>query len=182
MPGWVKVVVVGAAGCLLLAAGGLSALYASQPTSYRLSRARTIPASPEVIRPLFTDLRALDRWMKHFADPHDPPTVTWSPNTSGPGPWVERKDSVSTSRMTLEEVSPAGVRFTNENRGRFGTGRATVELLLKEKGPSSTEVEYVLSGNLSGVPRLLWSAVDLEGRVGPDLEQSLQRLESACAP
>ncbi|MBL8923464.1 MAG: SRPBCC family protein [Myxococcaceae bacterium] len=180
MPKWLKVVAA-VIGGLLLAAGGLGALLASQPSSYRLSRVRTIPVSSEVIRPLITDLRAHDRWMKHFADPHDPPATTFSANTTEPGAWVERKDSVSASRMTLDEVSASGVRFTNENRGRFGTGRATVELLLRQKGPSSTEVEYVLSGELSGVRRLLWSAVDLEERVGPDLERSLDQLEHACA-
>ncbi len=84
--------------------------------------------------------------------------------------------------MTLVEITDTVVRYSNESHGSFGTGRSTLEFLLSEKAPGSTEVEYVVAGELHGVPRLLWSLVGLEKRVGPDLDKALQKLEATCVP
>lgn len=182
MARWLKVVGVVFACVMLLSAAGVTLVYTAQPTSYRVSRIRTMPVPADVLRPHLVDLRAMNAWVKHFADPHDPPHFTFSTNSSGVGAWVERADSESTSRMTIDEVTPTSVRLSNVNHGRFGTGHATVELLLREKGAASTEVEYALGGTLSGVPRLLWPVVELERTVGPQLSESLERLEVTCRP
>lgn len=178
---WLKVGAAVLGGLVLLSGGALSVVYSMQPDHYRFSRARTIPATAEVIRPHLTDVRELDAWLGGFADPHDPPVVTFSPVTSGVGAWIDRKDSRSSGRLTLSELTDARVRYDNETEGVFGKGRATLELLLTEKA-GSTEVEYAVSGELHGVPRLLWSTVGLEARVGPDLVKALQRLEAKCVP
>ncbi len=168
-------------GFLLLVGGALSAVYAMQPDHYRFSRARTIAAAPAVIRPHLTDVRELDAWLGGFADPHDPPVITFSAVSSGVGAWIDRKDSRSSGRMTLVEIADSRVRYTNESHGSFGTGHSTLEFVLTEKAPGSTEVEYVVSGDLHGVPRLLWSLVGLEKRVGPDLDKALEKLARECA-
>jgi hypothetical protein len=178
-----KVVVMGlavVAGLLLLVAGLLAAVYATQPTSFRLARTRTMPCEASALRPLLLDVREVHGWMQHFADPHDSPAVTFSTTTSGVGAWVERKDSYGSGRMTLEAVTDQGVRFSSVTTGRFGQGHATVEFVVRERGSSSSEVEYSLAGDLSGMARLLWSEQYMEAGVGRDLERSLVQLERAC--
>lgn len=168
-----------AGGLLLLVVAAISILYALQPSSFRLSRSRTIPASAGAIRPCLVDLKVMERWQVHFADPHDPPTVTFSAVTSGVGAWVERKDTTSTGRTTMVEVTDSTVRMEHVNEGRLGTGKSTVEYLLRERG-TSTEVEYAIFSPLSGLPRLLWPIANLEKRIGPDMVKALEQLETKC--
>lgn len=178
-----KVIVIGlavVAGLLLLVAGALAAFYATQPTSFRLARTKTMPCTASALRPLLIDVREVHGWMKQFADPHDPPTVTFSPTTEGLGAWVERKDSYGSGRITLEAVTEHGVRFSSVTTGRLGQGHAMVEFVVRERGSASSEVEYSLAGDLSGMPRLVWSGQYMEASVGRDLERSLDQLESAC--
>ena len=181
MSTWLKVGGAVAVGFLVLVGGALSAVYAMQPDHYRFSRARTIAAPASVIRPYLVDVRELDGWLGGFADPHDPPVVTFSAVSSGVGAWIERKYSRGSGRMTLAELSDSRVRYTNESQGSFGTGRSTLEFLFFEQEGGSTEVECVVAGELHGVPRLLWSLVGLEKRAGPDLDKALQKLDVKCA-
>lgn len=182
MSTWLKVGGVVVVGFLVLVGGALSAVYAMQPDHFRFSRSRTIAAAPAVIRPHLVDVKSLDAWLGGFADPHDPPVVTFSAVSSGVGAWIERRDSRGSGRMTLVELTDVRVRYTNESRGSFGTGHSTLEFVLTEKAPGSTEVEYVVSGDLHGVPRLLWSLVGLEKRMGPEIDEKLHTLDAKCVP
>lgn len=181
MSRWLKVGGAVALGFLVLVGGALAAVYAMQPDHFRFSRSRTIAAPASVIRPYLIDVRELDAWLGGFADPHDPPVVTFSAVTSGVGAWIDRKDSRSWSRMTLVEIGASWVRYTNESHGSFGTGHSTLELFVTEQASGVNEVEYVVAGELHGVPRLLWSLVGLEKRVGPDLDKALEKLARECA-
>ena len=145
--------------------------------STRCSRTTT-SGGAEAIRPYLIDVRELDRWL---TDPHDPPVVTFSPVSSGVGAWVELKNHGSWSRMTLVEIGDSWVRYTIESQGSFGTGRSTLELFVTEQASGLNEVEYVVAGELHGVPRLLWSLVGLEERAGPDIDKALERLQRECA-
>lgn len=168
-----------AGGLLLLVVAAISILYALQPTSYRLSRSRTMAAPVAAIRPCLVDVKVMDGWQLHFADPHDPPTFTFAPVTTGVGAWMERKDSTSSARTTIVEVTDSSVRLEHHNTGRFGSITSSIEYQLRERG-GSTEVEYVLSAPLSGLPRLLWPIANLEKRIGPDLVKGLEQLETKC--
>ena len=181
MSTWLKVGGAVALGFVLLVGGALSAVYAMQPDHYRFKRSRTISGGAAVIRPYLVDVRELDRWLGGFADPHDPPVVTFSAVSTGVGAWIERKDSRSWSRMTLVEIGDSWVRYTNESHGSFGVGHSTLELFVTEQASGLNEVEYVVAGELHGVPRLLWSLVGLEKRVGPDLDKALERLQRECS-
>lgn len=173
-----------AAALFLVVLAGISVLYALQPNSYRLVRSRTTAAAPAAIRHCLVDLKVMEGWQLHFVDPHDPVTVTFSPVTSGVGAWVERKDSRSTARTTIVDVVEKGsesvVRLDHHGSGRFGSVDSTIHYILRARG-TSTEVEYVISAPLSGLPRLLWPIADLERRVGPDMEKALEQLETKCA-
>lgn len=174
MSTWLKVGGAVAVGFLVLVGGALSAVYAMQPDHYRFKRSRTMGGGADLIRPYLIDVRELDRWL---ADPHDPSVVTFSAVSSGVGAWIERKDSRSWSRMTLVEIGDSWVRYSNESHGSFGTGHSTLELFVTEQASGSNEVEYVVAGELHGVPRLLWSLVGLEERAGPDIDKALERLQ-----
>lgn len=172
-----------AVGLVLLLVASISVLYALQPNSYRLVRSRTIPAARAAIRPCVVDLKVIDGWQVHLADPHDPPTVTFSPVTGGVGAWVERTDSRSTARTTIVDVvdneTESVVRLDHLGKGRFGSIESTLHYILRAHG-AGTEVEYIISAPLSGLPRLLWPIADLERRVGPDMERALEQLETKC--
>jgi len=169
-----------AAALVLLVFAGISVLYALQPNSYRLTRSRTIAASASAIRPCLVDFKLMEGWQTQIAAPHDPPTVTFSPVTSGVGAWRERKDSIGSGRTELVEITESSVRLRHVNQGRFGSITSTVDFLLRERG-TSTEVEYVIAAPISGLPRLLWPIADLENRIGPDMVKALEQLEAKCA-
>lgn len=167
-------------GCLvLLIAGALAFIQSQQPTGFRFSRKSVMKTDVASLRACIEDVRELDGWLAHFSSPHDPPKVTFSPVTSGTGAWVERADSITTARMTLSEVTETSARFEVETKGRLGSTTSHADLSWTANR-TSIEVEYAISAQLSGVPRLLWPVADLERRAGPDLERSLAQLEM-CA-
>lgn len=172
-----------ATGLVLLVLAGIPVLYALQPNSYRLVRSRTIRASAAAIRPCLVDLKVMEGWQIHFADPHDPPTVTFSSVTSGVGAWVERRDRRRKVRTKIVDVvdnaTESVVRLEHDGSGRFGSVQSTIHYIVRERG-TSTEVENVISAPISGLPRLLWPIADLENRVGPDMSRALEQLETRC--
>lgn len=174
-----RILAVGFVVLLVLVSGLFAAIYAAQPSSYRIARRAKVPCTVASLQPKVTDLRAIDGWMRHHDDPHDPPVVTFSPTTSGPGAWAERKDSQSVGRIELASVAADRVVLQSTNDGRLGTGRATTEIVWFDS-PAGLEVELAVGGELSGLRRALWPVVNLEGRVGPTLEHSLVQLSAAC--
>lgn len=179
MPKWVRAILLVVVSFLVVGGGLLAAFIASQPTSYRITRTARIGCTPAALEPKLTDLRAIDGWMQHVDDPHEAPTVTFSPVTTGAGAWVERKDSRSVGRVELESVGPGAVRLASTTAGSLGTGRSTMELSWDEV-EGGVEVELAVSGSLEGVRRALWPVADLERRVGQTLDESLRSLRSAC--
>lgn len=175
VPRWLRIVGIVVVSSSLLVLGSLGALFAAQPTSFRIARVRTVPVSPDVLVPLITDVREVHGWFPQFADPHDPPTVTFSADTVGVGAWVERRDSTSWSHFELDAVTPSSARYTNENHGKFGTGHAVTEFTLKQVA-ASTDVELAVSGELTGMLRMLWPIANLESKIGPDLDKALAQL------
>jgi hypothetical protein len=166
---------------VLLFTGTVAAVYAMQPSSYRIARSRLIHATPAEVLPELVDLRRFDAWSEHMGNPDDPPSITFSANPVGVGAYMDWKDSMTTSRLTLKEVSEHGVRFESVQAARLGVTTVTKEVVLTPKG-DDTEVALVVSAPMSGLPRLLWPVVDLERRVSPSMDDALKRLETLVAP
>jgi hypothetical protein len=103
------------------------------------------------------------------------PLVATSEQTRGPGAWFTRTREREVSRFEIAEVAPDHVLYSvsaGDTPSRF-----RIEL---EATGDATEVTYAIEGELDTFPkRALWPIADLDGRVGPELEQSLEHLEHA---
>lgn len=161
-----------------LVALGVVLLYVSSPTSYRIARTRTIAAPPSRVMAQLSDLRAYEAWTPFPPTPGVTPTLTYSPVTSGVGAWVDRRDELGGARITIASVARDRIELTDETSGSLGTG-ASRQIFELRAVPAGTEVTWALTGDLSGVPRLLWRLVRLEARVGPEMETALSRLDQA---
>jgi hypothetical protein len=177
---WARIVVGGIVSFVGLVVLGLVLVYVAQPTSYRIVRSHVIAAPPDVVMGHLSDLRAFEAWDPWPSLPGSTaPTITFSPTTSGVGAWVERRDPHGSARSTITSLTPDRIVMTNVTDASLGTGGSTQTFELRTMA-RGTQVDWVLSSELHGLPRLLWPIAGLEGRVGPDMDLALTRLESAC--
>ncbi|MFO0685011.1 MAG: SRPBCC family protein [Sandaracinus sp.] len=175
---------------LLLALAGLAALallgglafYFAQPSSFAFSRSIVVPAAPASVHAHLDDLRAFEAWQPWPpTDPAHPPRVTFSEPASGVGAWIDRRDAAGEgARTTIVSITDARVEMQNETSGGFAQGHSTQSFDLRAV-PSGTEVTWTFGGELSGLARVLWPFVGLEGRVGPRMDEALRRLSAASA-
>jgi len=160
---------VGSAGC-----------YVSQPSSFRVSRARTIAASREAIMAQLTDVTAIAKWWSR--DPRAPAArVTTSPVTTGNGAWIQRDDPSGSVRMTITRITERSVELETTSRGTFGGGAGRLRFELSER-PTGTEVTSSFETDLHGLARAAFPFVHLEQEVGGGMEQSLGGLAAAVVP
>lgn len=179
---WLRIVLAGLLALVALFVLGMVALYLAQPTSYRIARTRTVSAAPDAVAAHLTDVRAFVAWEPWAPAPGEHPIVTFSPTTSGVGAWVERRVGSSASRVTLTEVAPDHVVFANVTEGALGGGASEQRFDLRAAPGGGTEITWALSGELHALPRMLWPFVQLERRVGPEMDAALGRLDHAsCA-
>lgn len=172
---WLRIAVLCALGLVLLAL----ALFSAQPHSYRIARTRTIAAPSAHVMAQLSDLRAFEAWDPWPAEPGMRPLVTYSPVASGVGAWVDRRDRSGGARTTITSLTSDQIELSNVTSGAFGSGASTQTFALSESG-SSTTVTWTLSSDLHGLGRLLWPFVNLEARVGPEMDAALSRLDRAA--
>jgi len=165
---------------LALVLGGLLAVFALQPTSYRVARTRTIAAQRAVVIAHIADVRALAAWAPFHASPGTHPTLTFSPSPIGVGAWMDQRDTDgSGARSTITSMSADAIELRNETLGAFGGGASTQRFGLRDVS-GGTEVTWSLSGDLHGLGRALWPLVHLEADAGRHMEEGLERLDQAC--
>ncbi len=174
----VAVVALTLAGIVVI---GLVGLYVAQPTEYRITRSRTLSASPDTVHAHLDDVRALAAW-----DPWRTSagvgavTTTFSPTTAGVGAWIDRRASDgSGARTTITALTDTTIVLASETGGALGSGHSTQTFTLANAG-SGTVVTWTLGSDLHGLARMLWPFVRLEQRVGPEMEDALSRLDRAC--
>ncbi|MBX7194803.1 MAG: SRPBCC family protein [Sandaracinaceae bacterium] len=156
---------------------GVALVTLMPPTEYRITRSRTIEAPRAVVLAQLEDVRAYDAWEPWRRQGTH---ATYSPSTRGPGAWVERSDGSSSARTTIRSVSAERVEMDNATNGSFGARGSDQSFELRAIDDAHTEVQWVLHGELSGLPRALWPLVDLPGRVEPEMEAALARLDRAA--
>lgn len=177
---WVRVsvgVLSACVGVVILAAIGL---FFAQPTHYRLERARSVAAPSSAVLAQITDLRALEAWQPWVSSPSTPPTVTFSPATSGVGAWVHHTDGTSSGRTTIVSIAADRVVMRHESMGVFGGAVSEQTFSLRVLGPSETEVRWSHESDLAGLARALWPFLDVPGRIEPEMDAGLARLEVAA--
>jgi len=161
-----------------VALAALVLLYFAQPTSYRFSRTRTIVAPRERVMSHLSELHAFEAWDPWASMPTDPPTVTYSPVSSGVGAWVDRRDSHGGARTTITSITADRVEMTNTTFGGLGGNTSTQSFELRDSA-GGTEVTWSLGADLHGLARMLWPFVHLEESAGRDMDEALVRLDQA---
>ena len=84
-----KKIIIGIVAILVVAIGGILALAATKPDSFRVQRTATINASPDKIFPLINDLSGWGAWSPYEKrDPNMKRTfsIARSPGTGAPRP------------------------------------------------------------------------------------------------
>lgn len=179
--------------CVVLIAAAVG--FRAQPTSFRIARTRTIPASPRELRASLEDLRTFAALLpkrtgaqaqaqsqsqsQSLAQAQS--QVTFSPQPSGVGAWFESRDERGASRTSLVVATDSRIELKTQTSGSLfnGSSRTLIELSPSpESSPERTSVTWVLEGELSGLRRALWPFISLDRMVGPDLAEGLSRLEA----
>ena len=169
------VVLAGGLACTL---AGLAIFYAAQPTSFRVSRSRTIHASSAEVRAQLWDLRAFEAWDPWPRLGATTPTVTYGPIASGIGAWVERAEGSSRARTSIVRATDTTIEMQNETSGGLGSG-SSQQIFELADAPGGTRVTWTFQNEMHGLARFLYPFVRIEQRLGPEMETGLGRLEAA---
>jgi Polyketide cyclase / dehydrase and lipid transport len=146
------------------------------PGHYRVERTTLVAASPAVIYPLVSDLRAWKGWGVWFA--RDPDMkIDYSPATTEVGAWSQwTSKSQGDGKMTISAVHPNDdFEYTMEFSDIGLVSRGTMALL---PGPGGgTSVTMAMDGDLGRKPLYRWFGVFMNKLVGPDFEAGLANLK-----
>jgi hypothetical protein len=161
---------------LLVLAGGLLLLAAARGGHYEVHRSSRVKAAPGVVFAQIESFRSWSAWspwsrrdpaMKRlFSGPEKGVGATFT--------WVS--DVVGRGRMTITEVEPPlHVGYRLELARPSASAQATFRL---EPMGDEVLVTWSLLGRKGLVARVLSLIVDLEGRIGADLEEGLGELKT----
>ena len=145
------------------------------PRFYRVERSIVIRANPEVIFPLFGDLRRWKEWGAWQA--RDPGMkATFSEKSTGVGAWSSwESKSEGNGRMTLLAYDPPKRAVYQLEFPDMGTSsQGTMEIVPHAGG---VKVVWVDAGNLGMNPLYRWFGLFLDGMIGSDFEKGLAKLK-----
>src|SRR5712691_9648577 len=151
---------------------------ATQPDTFRIQRAATIKAPPERIFAVLNDFLRWESWSPW--EKKDPAMKrTFSAVTSGKGAvyaWEGNRD-VGQGRMEIaESVPPSKVAIKLDFVKPFVTHNI-VEFTLEPQG-DSTNVTWVMLGNMPYVAKIVHVFLDMDKLVGKDFETGLANLKT----
>jgi hypothetical protein len=146
------------------------------PGHYRVERTTVIAASPAVIYPLVSDLKAWRKWGVWFA--RDPDMkISYSPATTEVGAWSEwTSKSQGDGKMTISSTHPSDffqyqMEFKDVGMVSLGGMRLT------SIDPTMTQVSMTMEGDLGRSPMYRWFGLFMNKLVGPDFEAGLANLK-----
>lgn len=145
------------------------------PRTYRVERTLVIQAPPEVVYPLFGDLR---RWREWGAWQERDPGMktTYSEQPTGVGAWSAwESKSEGSGKMTITAYEPprrAVYRLEFPDMGTSSQG--SLELVPAAGG---VKVIWVDAGDLGMNPMFRWFGVFIDGMIGPDFEKGLANMK-----
>lgn len=145
------------------------------PRSYRVERSVTIQARPEVVYPLFGDLRRWREWGVWQA--RDPGMkATFSEKSTGVGAWSAWESKTEgNGRMTLTVCAPPKrvvYRLEFPEMGTSSEGTLTVT-----PAEGGVTVVWTDAGDLGLNPMFRWFGLFIGRMIGPDFEQGLAKMK-----
>lgn len=176
-PSLLKKIGLGCGGLLALIVVVVLGLAFAQPDTFRIARSTTMNRPLGALRAVVLDVERFDGVM--YSTPQSGPyTSTYSASRSGIGASLERARGADRARYTIIAIDEGGVTYEVDVNGGANT---IVRFDLTMVDPARTAVTVSIEGPLDTfLKRVLWPFVNLEGRVGPDLEATLRALDEAA--
>lgn len=170
----VRTMALGCGGFVALAATAFLVLVLVQPSSFRIARSVTMARPIETVRAAVLDVERLERVM-YTGQGRGSYLVVLSPDHSGVGAYLERVRGAEYTRYTIAAIDDGGVTYDVD----VGAGaNTTLRFELGAVDPVRTAVTVSVSGPIETfLQRVLWPFVNLEGRLGPDLVETLRALD-----
>jgi uncharacterized protein YndB with AHSA1/START domain len=164
---------------LLIVAMAFLALVALQPSTFDVSRTGTVSAPPAAVFALVNDFHRWSAWSPWGA--RDPRArMTFSGPASGPGSvcrW-SGNDEVGEGKMTITETLPDERIRVRLEFIRPLAGKSDVEFDFEET-PGGTQVTWSMNGRNSLVAKTMGLFVDMDRKIGGDMERGLANLRAA---
>jgi hypothetical protein len=155
---------------------------ATRPSTFRISRSRTMAASPQVVYPSVNDLHKWTEWSPwEKLDPALKREYSGPPvGTGSVYGWTSDDKKVGAGRMTITDTRPAqGVTIRLEFIKPFA-GTNNVQFDFVPSG-SGTNVTWTMTGNKNFMMKAFCLFMDMDKMVGPDFEKGLASLDAATA-
>ena len=148
-------------------------------TPYRVSRTIRIEAPPAVVHPHVADLRRWAAWSPwEGRDPHLERTYTGPEQGVGAGyAWSGNKDAGEGSVLVTLDEEPARVELALRFEEPFPADNHLRLDLDPESGGRACVVSWTMTGQPTGLLRMLARMLPMDRMVGKELEKGLNRLK-----
>ena len=175
-----KKIALAAVAVLVLGIGGILALAATKPDSFRVQRTATINAPPDKVFPLIDDFKGWGAWSPY--EKRDPNMKrTFGQITKGKGAvyaW-DGNGEVGKGRMEITESTPASRVAIKLDFIEPFEGHNTAEFTLAPKG-QSTDVTWAMHGPAPFISKLMQVFFNFDTMIGKDFEDGLANLKSVA--
>jgi hypothetical protein len=166
---------------VVLILAGFAGFVATRPADFRLSRARTMAAPPEVVHAYVNDFKKWPEWSPwEKLDPAMKRELSGA--AAGPGAvyfWTGN-DAVGEGRMTItDSQAPRSVTIRLEFLKPFAATNTT-QFDFAPSG-AGTAVTWTMTGRHNFISKAMCVFMDMEKMVGPDFEKGLIQLDAATA-
>lgn len=167
---------------LAVIVGGVVAVAASKPETFRIERRATFAAAPEAVFAQVNDLVAWQAWSP-WAKKDPAAKATFGALTAGPGAsfsWDGNRE-VGRGKMTIVEAdAPSRVLFRLEFEAPFKATNSAEFTLRPVAG--GTELVWAMFGAQPLPSRIMCLFFNMDAMVGKDFETGLSNLKSIVEP
>lgn len=157
------------------------AFVSMQPADFRITRARTLAAPPDVVYAYVNDFHNWPQWSPwEKLDPTMTREIAGAPAGTGATYYWKGNSEVGEGRMTITDTVPAkSVTIRLEFLKPFEATNTTVF----EFAPSGTgtNVTWTMSGHNNFVSKVFCVFMNMDKMVGGDFERGLSNLDQATA-
>jgi len=151
-----------------------------QPSSYRIERTRELAVDRAAVHAVLSDVERVAGAFATGEGARATPQIVLSADHSGVGAYFEHRLPDHRTRFTIAEQTEQRVVYDVSIEGQPPQSRFVADLTATPGGSSLT---LAIEGPIQTfLQKILWPVVNLEGRVAPELEQTLSAIESAARP
>jgi hypothetical protein len=174
----IKTIAIVIAAALVVGIGGVLAVAASKPDTFRVQRSTSIKAPPETIFPLINDFRQWASWSPYeHKDPAMKKSYSGAPAGKGAIYEWDGDKNVGKGRIAIAESTPARtVRLNLDMIRPFECHNVVVFTL--EPATGETNVTWAMDGANNFISKVMGVFLDMDKMVGNDFEAGLASLKA----